>query len=75
MTGKANIRSGLARLGLAAEPLEPHEFETAMHLLYAPAAPSLASVPNIVTPSTSARCAHDGCDRPRADPIHRAPEE
>ena len=51
--------------------LEPHEFESAMHMLFAPAAPSMASVPNVVTPVPSARCARDGCDRPRADPIHR----
>ena len=69
--GRTAIRSGLARMGLAAAPLEPHEFESAMHLLFAPAAPSLASVPNVITPVSSARCARDGCDRPRADPIHR----
>jgi hypothetical protein len=69
--GKTGIRSGLARLGLAAAPLEPHEFESSMHMLFAPAAPSMASVPNVVTPVTSARCARAGCDRPRADPSHR----
>ena len=69
--GRTAIRSGLARMGLAAAPLEPHEFESAMHMLFAPAAPSMASVPNVVTPVTSARCARDGCDRLRADPIHR----
>jgi len=69
--GKTGIRSGLARMGLAAAPLEPHEFESAMHMLFAPAAPSMASVPNVVTPVSSTRCARDGCDRPRADPIHR----
>jgi hypothetical protein len=67
-------RSALARLGLAREPLTPHEFESAMHLLFAPAAPSIASVPNVVTP-ISARCARDGCDRPRADPIHLLAED
>jgi hypothetical protein len=69
--GKTGIRAGLARMGLAAAPLEPHEFESAMHMLFAPAAPSMASVPNVVTPVSSTRCARDGCDRPRADPIHR----
>jgi len=73
--GKSDIRSGLVRMGLAAAPLEPHEFESAMHMLFAPAAPSMASVPNVVTPVSSARCARDGCDRPRADPIHRLPED
>ncbi len=75
MTSKLKpSRSALARFGLAHEPLEPHEFEGAMHLLFAPAAPSIASVPNVVTP-VSTMCAHDGCDRPRADPIHRLAEE
>jgi hypothetical protein len=70
------IRSALARTGLVAEALRPHEFESAMHMLFAPAAgPSVASVPNVVTPVTSATCARDGCGRPRADAIHRVPEE
>ena len=69
------IRSAIARMGLVGQPLEPHEFESAMHLLFAPApGPSVSTVPNIVTPSTSARCTRDGCDRPRADPIHQLPE-
>ena len=69
------IRSVLARTGLVAAPLEPHEFESAMHMLYAPPpGASLATVPNIVTPVTSERCGRDGCDRPRSDPIHRLPE-
>ena len=50
MSGKASMRSALARMGIVAEPLGPHEFESAMHMLFAPASPSLASVPNIVTP-------------------------
>jgi hypothetical protein len=69
------IRDALASAGLIRKPLEPHEFERAIHLLFNPAAPSPASVPNIVTPSTSARCARDGCDRPRGDLIHRIPED
>ena len=72
---KMASRSALARLGLTHGPLESHEFETAMHLLFAPAAPSIASVPNVVTPVSSARCAREGCDRPRADPIHRIAED
>ena len=75
MSGKASMRSALARMGLVAEPLGPHEFESAMHMLFAPASPSLASVPNIVTPVESTRCARSGCDRPRADPIHLLPED
>lgn len=71
----ARIRSALARIGLAAEPLGPHEFESAQHLLFAPAGPTVASLRNIVTPITSSQCAHDGCDRPRADPIHRLPDD
>ena len=69
------IRSALARTGLVAAPLEPHEFESAMHLLYVPpAGASVATVPNVVTPRSSDRCARDGCDRPRSDPIHRLPD-
>jgi hypothetical protein len=75
VAGKASIRSSLASLALARGPSSPHEFESAMHMLFAPASPSLASVPNVVTPVTSARCARDGCDRPRSDPIHRLPED
>jgi len=75
MTRMKDMRSTLARLGLAREPLGPHEFESAMHLLFAPAAPSIASVPNVVTPVSSERCARDRCDRPRADPIHRLAED
>jgi hypothetical protein len=72
----AGVRSALARMGLAAPPVEPHEFESAMHLLYAPApGPTVASVPNVITPATSARCAREGCDRPQSDPIHRLPED
>ncbi len=56
-------------------PLGPHEFESAMHMLFTPGAPSIASVPNVVTPITSARCARDGCDRPQADPIHRLADD
>jgi hypothetical protein len=69
------MRSALARMGLAAEPLGPHDFESGMHLLFAPAAPGIASVPNVVTPVESTRCARAGCDRPRADPIHRIDED
>lgn len=69
------LRDLLVNARLARGPLEPHEFESAIHLLFNPAAPSMASVPNIVTPATSALCARDGCDRPRADPIHRIPED
>jgi hypothetical protein len=75
MEAVTHLRAVLVRMGLAAAPLEPHEFESALHLLFAPApGPSVATVPNIVTPTTSARCTRDGCDRPRADPIHRLPE-
>jgi hypothetical protein len=70
------IRSALVRAGLISPPLEPHEFETAMHLLShtASAGPSVATVPNIVTPTESAHCARDGCDRARHDPIHTIPD-
>jgi hypothetical protein len=70
------IRSALASAGLVSPPLEPHEFEVAMHLLSHPASagPSVATVPNIVTPTESAHCARDGCDRARHDPIHTIPE-
>ena len=71
----SRIRHALASAGLVREPLESHEFESAIHLLFNPAGPTVASVPNIVTPSTSARCARDGCDRPRSDLIHRIPED
>jgi hypothetical protein len=42
------IRSALASAGLVSPPLEPHEFEVAMHLLSHPASagPSVATVPN-----------------------------
>ena len=69
-----SIRLVLADLGLFRRPLEPHEFETAMHMLFNPAAGTVGATPNVVTPSSSAECAHDGCDRPRADPIHRIVE-
>jgi hypothetical protein len=69
------VRSTLARMGLVAPPVEPHAFEVAMHLLSHPApGPSVASVPHIVTPTSSAVCARDGCGRPQADPIHTIPE-
>lgn len=75
MSNVSKVRSVLVGLGLADERLAPHDFESAVHLLYAPApGPTVASVPNIVTPATSARCVHDGCDRPRSDPIHRPAE-
>ena len=66
------IRSALERAGLVSPPLVAHDFETAIHLLSRPASagPSVATVPHIVTPTTSARCARDGCDRARNDPIH-----
>jgi hypothetical protein len=70
-----SIHDALIRAGLVREPLEPHEFERGIHLLFNPAGPTVASVPNIVTPSTSARCTRDGCDRPRGDAIHRLPED
>ena len=70
------IRSALVRAGLIAPPVEPHEFVTAMHLLSHPApGPSVATVPHIVTPNESARCARDGCDRVRTDSIHTIPED
>ena len=70
------IRAALVRAGLVAPPLEPHEFEVAMHLLSHPTAgPSAAAVPHIVTPTSSARCAHEGCDRVPGDPIHTIPED
>ncbi|HEU0243268.1 MAG TPA: hypothetical protein VFQ75_05140 [Candidatus Limnocylindrales bacterium] len=70
------IRSGLARTGLVAVPLRPHEFESGIHMLYRPpVGPTVASVPNMVTPADSARCARARCDRPRADPIHRIAED
>jgi hypothetical protein len=74
MVGIAGIRSALARMGLIGRHPEPHDFETSMHMLYAPPT-SVASVPNIVTPTSTERCARDGCDRPRSDPIHRLPED
>ncbi len=47
-----------------------------MHLLSHPASgPSVATVPHIVTPNASARCARDGCDRVLTDPIHTIPED
>jgi hypothetical protein len=76
MERQTMIRSALVRAGLLSPPVEPHEFETAMHLLSHPASgPSVATVPHIVTPNASARCARDGCDRARTDPIHTIPED
>jgi hypothetical protein len=71
------LRSGLARAGLVSPPVEPHEFEVAMHLLSHPASsgPSIATVPHIVTPTTSSRCARSGCDRVRNDPIHHIADD
>ena len=69
------LRSMLARMGLVAAPLEPHTFESAMQLLSHPrsAGPSVATVPHIVTPTSSdERC--ERCDRTSNDPIHRIPE-
>ena len=75
MARLSGIRSALARVGLIAGPLEPHDFESAMHMLFAPpTGPGFATMPNVVTPITSSRCARDGCDRPRSDSIHRPPE-
>ena len=76
MATLGRVRSALARAGLVAPPLAPHEFEVAMHLLSHPASagPSVATVAHIVTPTESAHCAHDGCDRVRTDPIHTIPE-
>ena len=69
------VRSALARAGLASPPLEPHEFQVAMHLLsHVAPGPTVASVPHIVTPTSSARCAREGCDRVPGDPIHTIPE-
>jgi hypothetical protein len=71
------VRRALARLGLADEPLDPgetHEFENDMQMLFAPALPSIASVPNVLTPIKSEKCARAGCDRLRADPIHAVSE-
>ena len=68
------IRSMLARMGFVAPPLVPHEFEVAMHLLARGTSTPVAMVPNIVTPTETAVCAHDGCGRSRSDPIHRLPE-
>jgi hypothetical protein len=75
--GKMGVRSALVRAGLVRPPFEPHEFERDMHMLYAPApGPSVASVPNPITPRSSAeRCARDGCGRPVNDPIHRVGED
>jgi hypothetical protein len=69
-----SIRDVLADMGLVRRPPEPHEFETAMHMLFNPAAGTVGSTPNIVTPPSSAGCARDGCDRPRDDAIHRIAE-
>ena len=69
------VRSTLARLGLVAPPLEPHEFEVAMHLLARGASTPVAQVPNIVTPTETAHCGRDGCGRVRSDPIHTIPED
>jgi hypothetical protein len=52
MVGIAGIRSALARMGLIGRHPEPHDFETSMHMLYAPPT-SVASVPNIVTPTST----------------------
>jgi hypothetical protein len=68
------IRSTLARMGLVAPPLEPHDFELAMHLLARGTSTPVAQVPNIVTPTETAVCGRDGCGRVRTDPIHRIPE-
>jgi hypothetical protein len=71
-----SMRSALVRAGLASPPVEPHQFEIAMHLLSHPASgPSVATVPHVVTPTESAHCARDGCGRGRSDPIHRIPDD
>ena len=74
MATMGRLRSALVRTGHASPPFEPHEFERVMHLLSHPpsAGPSVATVPHIVTPtSSSARCAREGCGRPMNDPIHQ----
>ena len=68
------VRSTLTRMGLVAPPLEPHEFEVAMHLLARGASTPVAQMPHIVTPTDSAQCSRDGCGRVRTDPIHTIPE-
>jgi hypothetical protein len=68
------IRSALVRAGLASPPDGPHEFERAMQMLSHPpsAGPSVATVPLVMTPTTSSeRCARAGCGRPANDPIHQ----
>ena len=69
-----SIRSTLARLGLVTPPLEPHDFEVAMHLLARGTSTPIAMTPNIVTPTATAVCAREGCGRGGGDPIHRMPE-
>jgi hypothetical protein len=68
------VRSALVRAGFVAPPLEPHEFEVAMHLLARGLSTPVAMVPNIVTPTETAHCGRDGCGRVRTDSIHTVPE-
>jgi hypothetical protein len=48
------LKGLLVRVGLAAPPLEPHAFESAIHLIPQPpsAGPSIATVPTAITPMT-----------------------
>jgi hypothetical protein len=70
------MRSLLATMGLASEPMAVHEFESGRNLLFSPGAVGIGSMPNVVPPPfSSTRCARVGCDRPRGDPIHRLAEE
>jgi hypothetical protein len=57
--------------------LEAHAFESAMRMFSQPpsAGPSIATVPNLMTPVTSTECARAGCGRARNDAIHRIPED
>lgn len=75
MSPQGPIRSALVRMGLAAPPLEPHEFEVSMHLLARGSSTPVAQIPHIVTPTASAHCSRDGCGHGRTDPIHRLPED
>jgi hypothetical protein len=73
----STLKGLLARIGRGAAPLEPHAFESAIHLIPQPPAsgPSITTVPTAITPITSTECARHGCGRPKGDPIHRIAED
>jgi len=70
------VRSALVRAGLARPPLEPHDLERDMHLLYVPGPGSpVASVPHPVSPlSSTERCARAECGGCTNDPTHHIAE-